>query len=203
MAKDQPDFVFIGENLALDLINTEKIIRKKQRDLLQSEDDVKIWWELIQSYYPDMESVHGAIELIFDSALLDTIKTLRENLRTLFGQFIIGEKPTEEPTAFLNSLLQKGALSLVWEDKQTPQLSYDYGEDPYAALLLPIALSALNLLTRSDLERLHLCQNNNCIMMFYDNTKNGTRRWCSTACRDRERSAQRYREIKEQQPTDT
>jgi predicted RNA-binding Zn ribbon-like protein len=120
---------------------------------------------------------------------------LREHLRRLFEELIDGNKPDDAEIAYLNRILQRGHPSLIWEQNQ-PKFSHQYADDPYAALLLPIALSALNLITRSDLDRLHRCQNNNCIMLFYDTTKSATKRWCSTACMDRERSARRYREAK-------
>jgi predicted RNA-binding Zn ribbon-like protein len=32
------------------------------------------------------------------------------------------------------------------------------------------------------------------VLLFYDTTKSGTRRWCSTSCMNRARSSRRYRE---------
>jgi predicted RNA-binding Zn ribbon-like protein len=78
------------------------------------------------------------------------------------------------------------------------------GEEPLFAshdpgpegVLLPIAQSAFALLSGQDLERLHRCANDRCMLLFYDTTKSATRRWCSTACMNRARSSQRYRDRK-------
>jgi predicted RNA-binding Zn ribbon-like protein len=55
------------------------------------------------------------------------------------------------------------------------------------APLLPIALSAARLTMGGARERLHRCANERCVLLFYDTTKSATRRWCSVACKDRDR----------------
>jgi predicted RNA-binding Zn ribbon-like protein len=51
-------------------------------------------------------------------------------------------------------------------------------EGPIEAILGPIALSALTLLTQSDLSRIKQCQGDHCGWLFFDTTKNRSRRWC-------------------------
>lgn len=193
---DETAFIFVGENLALDLVNTEIISRRKQYDLLQSLADLGEWWKLAQDQHPEMDTVRGINGLTYDAILLETVKELRHSLRALFSQIVAGEQPGQAETTFLNSILQRGSPSLTWTPDNTPEYRYWVGNDAHAELLLPVALAALNLITRADLERLHHCHNNHCILMFYDTTKSATRRWCTTACMDRERSARRYREQK-------
>ena len=62
----QPDvsdegFVFVGQALALDLVNTEVVIRGRPRDLLEREDDVWRWWETAQRHHETLPllAVHG------------------------------------------------------------------------------------------------------------------------------------------------
>src|SRR6187399_2934541 len=52
---DEDTFVFVGEVLALDLVNTEVVVRGKPRDLLATPEDVGQWWRAAQRYYPDMD----------------------------------------------------------------------------------------------------------------------------------------------------
>ena len=47
------------------------------------------------------------------------------------------------------------------------------------ALMIPVANSMAQLLAESDLSRLRQCKNPDCVLYFYDTTKNGTRTWCS------------------------
>ena len=46
--------------------------------------------------------------------------------------------------------------------------------------LWPVARSAIELLTQGDLSRIKVCENPyGCGWLFYDSSKNGSRRWCS------------------------
>jgi len=49
---------------------------------------------------------------------------------------------------------------------------------PVEAVLGPIALSALSLLTGADLTRIKRCPGDHCGWLFFDATKNKGRRWC-------------------------
>ncbi len=51
-------------------------------------------------------------------------------------------------------------------------------ENPVEAVLGPIALSALTTLTQGDLSRIKQCQGEKCGWLFFDTTKNKSRRWC-------------------------
>jgi len=47
-------FPFLGNNLALDLVNTEIVARGKKVDLLVTPQDVVLWWELARETYPQI-----------------------------------------------------------------------------------------------------------------------------------------------------
>jgi predicted RNA-binding Zn ribbon-like protein len=49
---------------------------------------------------------------------------------------------------------------------------------PIEAILGPIALSALGLLSQADLSRVKQCPGEACGWLFFDRTKNRSRRWC-------------------------
>jgi predicted RNA-binding Zn ribbon-like protein len=51
-------------------------------------------------------------------------------------------------------------------------------EAPIEALLGPIALSALATLSQADLTRIKQCGGEKCGWLFFDTTKNKSRRWC-------------------------
>jgi predicted RNA-binding Zn ribbon-like protein len=51
-------------------------------------------------------------------------------------------------------------------------------EAPIEALLGPIALSALATLGQADLTRVKRCEGEKCGWLFFDTTKNKSRRWC-------------------------
>jgi predicted RNA-binding Zn ribbon-like protein len=67
-----------------------------------------------------------------------------------------------------------------------------------AALLAPVAWSAANLLTGPRLPRVRHCANQRCLWMFLDDSKSGTRRWCSmSACGNRAKVHRHYVRQKE------
>lgn len=189
-------FIFVGEALALDFVNTLVIMRGKPCDLLQTPDDLMGWWEDASRHYPEMERVRDAPKAEPD-ALLKLAKELRDNLRSLFISAIEKRQPDEASIHALNRVLQMGHPALEWQTGRAPETVYWPYDDGRARVLIPIALSVLYLLTQADLSRLHKCRNNRCILLFYDTTKSGTRQWCSPQCLDRERSAQRYQKKKQ------
>jgi len=56
--------------------------------------------------------------------------------------------------------------------------AWDPADGPVEAVLGPITLSALTLLTQADLSRIKQCRGDHCGWLFFDTTKNKSRRWC-------------------------
>jgi predicted RNA-binding Zn ribbon-like protein len=60
-------------------------------------------------------------------------------------------------------------------------------------MLWPVVVSAAELLTSPDVERVRQCAREGCQWMFLDLSKNGSRRWCSmTLCGSRAKSRRFY-----------
>ena len=65
------------------------------------------------------------------------------------------------------------------------------------ALLAPVLWSAGDLLTGPQLVRVRECANDKCLWLFLDESKNGTRRWCSmSACGNRAKAHRHYARLK-------
>ncbi|HLZ57298.1 MAG TPA: ABATE domain-containing protein [Ktedonosporobacter sp.] len=199
--QDDEPFLFRGENLALDLVNTEVIKRGKQIDLLTTPQDVAHWWQAACRHHPEFDKVRTENENTtnYDMALFKDLKSLRTALRAIFSALVTQEVPDKKDVSILNAVLRTGysALDLTEQGDLLP--CYHTTDAGKGLVLLPIALSALRLIRSGDRKRLHHCENGNCILFFYDTTKSATRRWCSLGCMDRARSAQRYREAKQRQ----
>ena len=195
-ASGEDTFVFIGEVLALDLVNTEVVVRGKGRDLLATPEDVVKWWQAAQRYYPDMEVMEASGVARIDTAALVALKELRTALRGIFGSLADGTAAASADIDVLNSVLRTGthALMLASSGAIQPVYQAQVGADP---LHFAIALSALRLVRDGERQRLHRCSNERCVLLFYDTTKSATRRWCSLGCMDRARSAKRYRAAKQ------
>ncbi len=67
-------------------------------------------------------------------------------------------------------------------------------DSPIEAILGPVALSALSVLTGADLSRVKRCPGDHCGWLFFDATKNKRRRWCEMeVCGNRAKQKRRRR----------
>jgi predicted RNA-binding Zn ribbon-like protein len=193
-------FTFCGENLALDLVNTEIIKRRKRLDLFITPLDVALWWQTACQHHGLHDDVYPetAGEVVYDSDLLQALTTLRTALRALFSALVENKTPDQADVNVLNRVLRTGYSALNATDQGTLLPIYHTTDTHKGPVLLPIALSALRIIETGDHQRLHHCENEHCILFFYDTTRSATRRWCSFGCMDRARSAQRYQQAKQQ-----
>ena len=191
--------LFLSGSLALDLVNTEMIVRGKKRDVLSSPDALARWWEEARKQHPDSVEVKGVVEPIaWNSELLDAVKTLRMTVRTLSTHVVELHAVEEGDLELLNGVLARGYPFLERTAQGNVRLVTRPGDEQKGQVLLPITLSASHLFTESDWQRLHRCKNDRCILFFYDTTKSGTRHWCSPGCMNRFRSIHHYKVTKKQ-----
>jgi predicted RNA-binding Zn ribbon-like protein len=195
-ASGEDTFVFVGQVLALDLVNTEVVVRGKGRDLLATPEDVGQWWRAAQRAYTDMEVVEGGGVVGFDLAALLALKELRTALRGVFGALADDTTPASADIDVVNSVLRGGSHALMLTSSGAVEAVYQ-AQPGADSMRFAIALSAVRLVRDGERQRLHRCSNDRCVLLFYDTTKSATRRWCSLGCMDRARSAKRYRAAKQ------
>lgn len=119
-----------------------------------------------------------------DEQTLHVLIRFRALLQRMVRGLDTGKHPAPEDLDQLNDLLRLAPLS-----RQVIRT-----DDEYRVLLLPnatgwdrviaqVAASFADLLAAGDLRRIKLCQNPNCLWVFYDQSKNRARRWCDdSAC---------------------
>jgi predicted RNA-binding Zn ribbon-like protein len=191
--------LFLSGSLALDLVNTEMVVRGKKWDVLSSPDELSHWWQEALAHHLERERVEGeALAINCTPELLDAVKRVRQKLRTLCTHLIEEQVATTEDLEVLNQILSLGYRSLQQTAQGAIIAVYRVHDQQKGRILLPIALSAFRLLTEAERQRLHKCKNERCILFFYDTTKSGTRQWCSLGCLNRSRSIYHYKQIKEQ-----
>ncbi len=190
-------FVFLGERLALDLVNSEVVVRGTHRDLIATAADLAAWWHAARTRYPEAGLVpdHPLLAGANQAAVI-AVHSLRKALRAIFSALISREDIAAGDLAELNRVLGNGYAAVAIDPEGQPRLDLRSRDPGAEGLLLPIARSAADLLTHHDLTRLHRCGNERCVLLFYDTTKSATRRWCSTGCMNRARSSRRFRERK-------
>jgi predicted RNA-binding Zn ribbon-like protein len=193
-------FFFVGNVLALNLLNTEVVIRGKKRDLLSSPEDLAAWWQEALSLSTEQDAVEGAANAAsWTNELLEAIKTLRTALRNVVISVIEQRPINAGDLAGLNHLLHMGYQSLEVTPEGELEPKYHASDREKQAVLLSIALSALRLLTQGERTRLRMCKNERCIGVFYDTTRSATRHWCTLECMNRARSVEHYRQAKREQ----
>jgi predicted RNA-binding Zn ribbon-like protein len=188
-------FVFVGEALALDLVNTEVVVRRKPIDLLAPPGAYAAWWRAATDRYPEVAEQLASPDANPD--LLAAVLALRGALRAVFGAVADGTPVPTAALALLNRALGRVHDAVALDPEGEPRPSLVPGGPEADGPLAAVARSAFALLTGGDRSRLHRCANGHCVLLFYDTTKSATRRWCSTACMNRARSAERYRAEKD------
>lgn len=192
-AEVQDEFMFRGGALALELVNTEVLVRSKPRDLLGVPQDLTRWWDAVRERYP--EAVGETERELATPALLAEAKHLRAALRRVCNDVTRAEGVAEADQVILNRALSMARLALGGVSGSG--LRQTYALVPGGSnLLFQVALSAVRLLTDADPSRLHRCKNERCVLYFYDSSRSGTRQWCSAACLNRVRSSENYRRRK-------
>src|SRR5579884_466351 len=198
--QDESPFLFRGEALALDLVNTEVMKRGKRRDLLETPQDIARWWQEACKHHSEWQDVRGGRKIAQigneDDAILVGLTVLRETLRGIFGALVDGVPPRKEDLGILNGVLSLGRWSIELTPEGELRPVYRIIDANVSPILLSCALSAMHLIHEGERSRIHRCESERFILFFYDTTRSGTRRWCSTGCMDRARSMQRYWQAK-------
>ncbi|MGW3497928.1 CGNR zinc finger domain-containing protein [Streptomyces sp. NPDC001020] len=165
----------IGEPLALDLLNTRWVHDGEPQDLLASVDGLAIW----------LSSAGLADRCRADEATLRMLRAAREAIAHL----VDGQVDDATRKAF-NDVLAHGRLRLTL-GAGGPDRTLELDE----SAALPSWLAAENYLTLLDEapDRIRGCAHRDCVLHFYDTSRNGTRRWCSMAiCGNRAKASRHY-----------
>lgn len=109
---------------------------------------------------------------------------LRELLWRMIVRLAECDMPADSDLALLNEFLAASPVLRAIEKKsndgycvtQTPQTR------TWAAFLGEIAASFADVIAKKDPLRLRICANPTCRWVFFDESKNRTRRWCGDTC---------------------
>ncbi|WP_280271213.1 CGNR zinc finger domain-containing protein [Nocardia wallacei] len=160
----------VGEPLAVDLLNTRWMSADGPRDLLIDLDGLRCWLTVndLSDSVPDERTRH---------ALLSTRDAIRR---------AVCEDAFEE----LNRILDHGRIRRVLT-AAGPAEHPDVPRSEWLAAWLA-ADNLLRLLAERP-GRIKQCAHPQCVLFFYDTSKNGTRRWHSmAACGNRAKAARHY-----------
>jgi predicted RNA-binding Zn ribbon-like protein len=172
------DLRIVGGNLALDFVNTRGGPRHGPADSewLSSYEDFAAWSSragLADPSTPPGETAPRAALL----AAFARVQACRDDMYEIFLALADGSAPPEAALrriqlAYVEALahgqLTRGTQGCAW--------TWDPGSGPLAPLWSVVA-AAVELLTHGPADRIKSCHA--CRFMFIDQSKNGSRRWCS------------------------
>lgn len=191
------DFVFIAENLALDLVNTQRMRDGEQVDELEDYAGLVDW--LIQARVLDAAQAKAALKKWQGNAkgkhVYEQARTLRSALRAMAEHLAQGKSVPQHNLDAINEVLRHGiTYSQVIRARGKFEKRLHTTSEEAMQLIVPIAAAAADLLCHGNLSLVKKCDNTRCILYFYDTTKNHARRWCSmAACGNRMKAAAHYR----------
>jgi predicted RNA-binding Zn ribbon-like protein len=179
----------IGGALCLDFANTvdARFPRAGEHppDYLASYEDLIVWSRragaLDRTHPRRLLDAARADPAAARAALADAVR-LREAIFAFFSAVYDGGPPAGDVE---RRLRRAAALAIghgeLRRDRGSPVWVWRWKGHDLRLMLWPIALSALELATSGELERLGRCpgQDGRCGWLFLDRTKNHGRRWCS------------------------
>ena len=206
-AADTRPFLFVGERPCVDFVNTAFVDGGAAVDLLSGFDALVDWCERAQVMSTaEARDVRRRWSGSTEAAAAHTRALgFRNALRGMLERLAAGRSAPQSTLDAINDLLR---LDTVQREVVRTHDGYETrlrrSIDQPDQLLAAIAASAAQLLTGDDLSLVKACQNPQCVLFFYDTTKNHARRWCSmAACGNRAKVAAHYQRARRPAPGTT
>ncbi|UTE76691.1 CGNR zinc finger domain-containing protein [Rossellomorea sp. KS-H15a] len=187
MSETNP-YMMVGERLCMDFINTVswRESTEKRRDWFKSYTELVDW-----SLHAEVLTIQQAQDLLSEaeenpSKAEDVLKQaieLREVMYRMFKSISKKTPPAEQDLACFNESMSPFYRSLqVIHENGEYTLKFKQTDNPLDTMLPPILQSAVDLLTsKNELERVKQCEGDPCGWLFFDTSRNKSRRWCSMA----------------------
>jgi predicted RNA-binding Zn ribbon-like protein len=198
-------FVFVGERLWLDFVNSDDAVHSRGDTRLDALDSFEsfVGW-LSAARVLDDERGTAMLRRAHQqptgaSAALHEARRLRNVLRALAEH---GDAPLERATqtaiSEINRILGRSAGSRRVEPRSDGGFVRNFvtAGDVFAGLMIPIIESAADALVSSELARVRRCADPRCARVFFDGSRNGKRRWCDMkTCGNRAKAARHRKKL--------
>jgi predicted RNA-binding Zn ribbon-like protein len=196
---DEIEFDFDSGKLCLDFTNTADWHASPTPDeRLNSYHDLLLWGRaanvLDESELQRLEEATRTnpddVKKVFERAI-----ELREVLYRIFSSVAQQETPEQADLDLFNVALQEALAHLRLTGATDGfKLNWDNAGKALDRMLWPVVQSAVDLLSSDDLSRVGECADDRgCGYLFYDTSRNHSRRWCSMeSCGNRAKAMRHY-----------
>ena len=175
-------FLFVGNHLALDFLNTKPILEGESTELLPNGPALERWLIAsgLVSSRQDRALVRRWSNSLEAGVFVQKLIMFRERLRAVVLRLEAGFPPGAAFLAEVNMLLKEhpqrahlskqgsGVVRQTFLEPRKP-------EDLWA----PIAAATAELISGVEPSRIRKCESDSCVVHFYDTSRKGSRRWCS------------------------
>lgn len=200
--RSAPWFPFIGNHRCLDFVNTEVNVKGQRRDLLTDFGTWLAW--LGQAGVIDDDTARRLADRWAGKPeaqlSLEEVRQFRRALRETVERITQGKPVPRHVIEAINQRLRArtGYIEMTRvRGGFTKRVHAEFKAPP--DLLVPMAEAASDLLCDADFSLIRRCENHQCVLFFYDQTKNHSRRWCSMQwCGNRIKVAAFYQRRREQ-----
>lgn len=198
---DSTKFPVVGNHLSLDFVNTEIVENGVPKDLLTSPADLAAWAVAVKLLeLPLAEELAANWQSAPRAKEFQHVLQFRSVLHELVVSLARGKSVTPSALNAINAQLRESSgysEVLPAEEGFTKCLRLDIHRP--VQLLAPVAEAAADLLCFGELALVKKCENEECVLYFYDHTKNHSRRWCSMkGCGNRAKVAAFYQRQRQQ-----
>jgi predicted RNA-binding Zn ribbon-like protein len=173
-------FLFVGNHLALDFLNTRPVQNGEPVELLSDFGALLRWFQaaglLSSREMANLQRQSG--ESATARRTLEAMRQFREKLRKEVLAREGGEDVHRSTVEELNRLMAAHPmLSKLEATGNVPFMKLWFEPFQSEDLFAPLVHSAAKLFAEADRNRVRKC--GKCVLHFYDTSKKGTRRWCS------------------------
>jgi predicted RNA-binding Zn ribbon-like protein len=174
-------FLFVGNHLALDFLNTRPVLDGEATELLPTFASLVRWFQtagLVSSQRAAILKRHWG-ESAEAQRTVQAMRRLREKLRKALLGWEDGGATRYSTIDELNRLMAAYPMRSRLKRKNDKEILTELYFKPKGPedLFAPLAHAAAMLFANANRDRVRKCDQ--CVLHFVDTSKKGTRRWCS------------------------
>ena len=179
---EKRDFLFLAGHPCLDFLNTRPVVQGRPIEQLTGFEDLVRW--LTQAGRLDSRSSADALKRWGDTPdgarIAERARSFRETLRHMADGIVRDRGIAAEGPAAINFVLAENEGTLRLERHAGAFRTRFVAKPTHAISVLGnVAEAAADLMSSRDPRLIRKCGNPDCVLFFYDATRNHRRQWCA------------------------